>query len=187
MDNRKNLAETYYGRIVRLKPIIESSSEIMDNILSVFSHLYFGGNLNNNVNEIGRGQIHILHNVGKIEDSINKRKVHIATRMFREEPYTMEEPVFKENLHKFEDAFNGNKNPPYFCGIVTFEDLLAGMILEDVSENKKFELKGEPNKMYFTRTGDYKRFFLDPVVVGYDGEAEHYLNEEAIINVKNEK
>ncbi len=186
---RKEIIETYYERLLRLKPIIESSEEIMNNISSVFSHTYLNENLKEKIKFLGQGNQHILYNVGKIEDQINKRDVHLATRLSHISPYNLNDEqswmLINENLTLFEECFKNGNNPPYFCGIVNWKNngsKIAGMILEDISENKKYALC-EEDVENFKRKEDNKIFYLDPLVLGTSC-VSHYSNKEAVINVQ---
>ena len=190
---RKEVVETYYERLLRLKPIIESSDKIINNISSVFSHVYLNQNLEDKIKFLGRGNQHILYNVGKIEDSINERDVHITVKLSHAFPYNLNDEtswmLINENLTEFEQCFKNGDNPPYFCGIINWKNndsKIAGMILEDVSENKKYTLCERGKKGNFKRIEDGKIFYLDPLVLGTSC-VSHYSNKKAIINIYPDK
>ncbi len=188
LRKKKDLVETYYERLMRLKPMIESSDEIMRNISSVFLHVYFNEKLNAGISYLGRGDQHILHNVGKIEDLANKKIVHLATRLNYEFPYNLKDErswmLINENLTEFQNAFEKGKNAPYFCSIINWHNdnqKIAGMLLEDVSENRKYSLIETGTMHQEFERNDGKRFFLDPLCLG-GSCISHYSNKEAIIN-----
>ena len=127
-------------------------------------------------------QLHIIVN------HINKRNIHLATRLIWEDSYMFDKIKYLlTNLKKFEGThlYYPNLKSPYFCLVMAWENpktlkKINGMILEDVSENKKFKLK-EKSKMGGTfEREDRKIFVLDPMI--YDKTYEKtYLAKEARI------
>ncbi len=179
----REIEESYYERSVRLKPIIESNQEILENARKAFEKVYL--NKENNLTYLGSGDHHEVQNIGKIFDPINKREIYLATRLVYEDSYAFDsEGLLLKHLQEFENSFATNSNPPYFCSIITWKNskslkLINGMVLEDVTKNRKLKIR-EINKFGYFMREDGKRFFLDPILMDI-GSRDIYLNEEARI------
>ena len=183
---KREIQESYYERGVRLKPIIESNTEILENAKKSFENMYL--NTKHPLIYLGSGDHHQVQNIGQIFDPINKRNIHLATRLIWEDSYMFDKIKYLlTNLKKFEGThlYYPNLKSPYFCLVMAWENpktlkKINGMILEDVSENKKLKLK-EKSKMGGTfEREDRKIFVLDPMI--YDKTYEKtYLAKEARI------
>ena len=190
-DNQK---DSYYERIIRLKPVIASDAQMLERIASAFEYEYGDKNSVESPRMIGFGDVHTLYNVGFIRDPANERGIHVAVRLWHHDkhPYNLEERAFllAIQLYEFEKAFENGLNPPYFAGVATWKKgghgkRVAGFILEDVSENRKYKLtETEGWRSFFYREGTFRRekFFLDPSIIG-DIEAHQYLEDRARIDL----
>ena len=168
---------------------------MLEKIASAFEYEYGGKSTAAKPREIGFGDTHVLYNVGFIRDPLTERGIHVAVRLwcYDKKPYNLEERAFllAIQFYEFERAFEYGHNPPYFAGVVTWkksvhDKKIAGFIMEDVSENKRYRLvETEDHRSFFYRGGLFqrKRFFLDPSLSG-DFEARKYLEDMARIDLK---
>ncbi len=187
----------YYGRIVRLKPVIESESRIMKRMENIFHHVYANESLDEDISNLGEGCSHKVFGIGRIVDPLNRQDIFLALRvkLYHGWPYQTEAEDLTKMLAMFEQAFIDDNNPPYFVGAVTsklaYRELLdgsklAGMITEDLSAGKKYKIVNCEDEDYCERIheGMRERFFIDPNWINYIYlEGSHYLQQEACINL----
>ena len=207
-------AKEYHGRILRLKPIIEADEGLMQRIAQTFDILYNqppphriagGRKLPEGIDELGRGKRHEVFSVGKVVDPLQGREVYLAVRLCHRVPYQTQLGKFlAEQMGAFEDAFtNGKISSPYVVGVITspltlINKLLsgsrvAGMLLEDITEGKKYSLFEEryDHEHVFRSNGSGKEgpFLIDPEYDNRDTErfmefGKKYLSDEARIDLK---
>ncbi|MBI2676019.1 MAG: hypothetical protein HYX24_06180 [Candidatus Aenigmarchaeota archaeon] len=192
-------AGEYYGRVLRLKPFILGDRAMISRIKGTFTHQYLGEALPEDIMVLGHGQMHSVYSVGAIDDSIDGRKIHVALRVVKKRPYMLEGPDAIRELGAFERAFNTHKNPPYFTGIVAWNNEGPGklhrqsaiLITEDISQGKALRIvpKFHEDREFVMRAnpdGSPETFFIDPFYYEdkLDTETgEKYASDEARIDL----
>src|SRR3989338_10146133 len=106
--------------------------------------------------------------VGQFHDPKSKKDIHVAVRLlyYHSNPYDLAftKPLEQQMAH-FELAHSDGE-APYFVGIVTWkfkERIVAGFIVEDVTDNKKHGLVKDPIDFQFelrTIGNKQKRYLL---------------------------
>ena len=118
-----------------------------------------------------------------------EKELHLALRLLRKTPYELEidpDGIYRE-IGLFQAAFNQRKNPPYFSGIVTWnEGEHCGIITEDITENRKYKLAKDRDAVAeFIRrnNGSYSElFYIDPSM-GSPTNGEQYFSKEYRIDL----
>ena len=183
----------YLARTLRLKSLIEADSTLLERAAKAFAAVY-GDRINSyapvalptGLIELGSGSHHIVIGLGRtIVDPSNGKEIPLAVKLRRENPYGITSPFhleLEEQVGAYHAAFEEGRNPPYFVMIVNTEGLfygrsrnLAGILTEDVSNGKAYQLFETPNSEFCDRIlpgGLSERIFLDPGygLRSYDGE-----------------
>ncbi len=191
-----NTAAEYYGRILRLKPVILADRALISRIKGAFMHKYLEDALPEDVLMLGGGESHSVYSVGGMEDPLDGRKIHVAVRLSKKTPYMLEMHQIRRELGAFERAFVEGKNPPHFSGIVVWnnaglqslESQSAAIITEDIRMGKIFRLlcKDRESVTRANPDGSSETFFIDPLdyETEIDDEAgEKYASDEARIDL----
>ena len=188
--------EEYFARTMRLKPVVLENVPMVSNIAAAFSHVYCGSSLPEEVMEIGRGQMHVLYNVGYLTDPQNNHQFPVAIRIGKTEDYgyvwDVNAPDLALQFERFERAFINGQNPPYFVSCVTWgsvcgDNRMAGFLLEDVADRKQLPLHPTQHLGHFSLTredGTTVQRFLDPDPSGKpESYSFRYLIDEARIDL----
>ena len=198
------MEEEYFGRILRLKPIIEADEGLLSKIKAAFKAVYdemdslYGPVfLPDVLQELGKSTTHIVIGLRQvITDPANNHDIHLALKLKLRDPYSAEsDSDLEEQLGAYEFAFMNGDNPPYFVGVVTAEasyynrprERLAGIITEDVSKGKTLKLLENTDENFcriVLPDGSENRIFIDPTFGAYSVGGEKYLTERARIDLK---
>jgi hypothetical protein len=205
-EDCERTSEEFENKILRLKPVIEGNEKICNNIVSTFEHIYLGNELSSESTHLDKGSAHSLFNVGMVEDPLNGREVHLATRLSYNLDYFYHDSEFSlcyftSQLNQYKDAFLDGDNLPYLTAAVTWKDLVGenhyAFLVEDVTHNQKYTLttKDLPKRrngmgllttlncnIYERRVEDDKTFFLDPKFTDSNAGGK-YIQDKFLINI----
>ena len=184
----ENKKHKYFDRWMRLKPAIERDCLILENIIGVLQHKYKRKDeLPKNVVWLGGGEAHTLFNVGILNDlEIALRITRWPIRLDDTPNLLYRNPLrdIEEEIASYVEAFSSDRNPPYFCGVVSWEQYVA-LLTEDVSKCKKYPLKPASMTDFYriNDDGTKERFFLDPFEskCSLDDSAEYLSDSGRII------
>ena len=188
--------EPYYRRTLRLKCIVEGNKETMQDIISVFRHVYLEERLPKRVLAIGRGSDHSFFSIGRTHDPENPgRAVYLGLRLKKDILFAFGryEKIFAAQFGAYERAYMCEIPPPYFVLAATYRlpsknsKVVGGIVTEDVSHANTVQIYAPFNEEYIERTMEERRgrFFVDPNDggQGFENTGAKYLEDRARIDV----
>ncbi len=203
-----NNPNVYYERTLRLKPIVEQDTDLLQRIKLAFEATYDPKNgiycfadrknvssrLSAPLYHLGTGNEHVVIGLDRVvTDPQTGYDVHLALRLNHLEPDNILVSLPLQ-LHAFEKAFEYGKNPPYFvggaaCSVQMYTGAIkevAGMLTEDLSQKGKYRIHTYPDEEICRRVspdGTAERFFLDPDLSFDFNRGEKYCSPEALIRL----
>ena len=194
--------EEYYHRTLRLKPLIETDTDLLARIAKSFQAVYdnrmspYGPiHIPQGLLQLGHGTNYSVVGLGKsITDPLTQRIIPLALKLKMRRPYgEVGYDELEEKLGAYEYAFKIENNPPYFVGVVTAnasydgrpKKRLAGILTEDISNGKTLQLIEPLDDEYCTRilpNGTTEKIFIDPNFFDYSVGGEKYTLDRARID-----
>ena len=194
----------YYERTLRLKPLLEQDADLLGRIKSAFEAVYdkagssFGPvYVNSPLLFLGSGQTHAVIGLGKsLVDPMTEQEIPLAVSFNRRFAYELDNlDDLQERIGAFNSKFIDGVSVPYFLSVVSANasvkgrapHRLAGILMEDVSNQRKNQLEEYPEDPYCVRIfpdGTRERLYLDPPWGSHHRGGELWLEERARIDLK---